>query len=156
MDCLFGTSGGRPAGSLAAGVTMSSMTTRRDGLSRLVATAQGASYLGFAAWLFGRPRQYRDRHAIEASEWVLRAHGTWMVVTGATLLSAAARGKTSSTEVRLLGVGSAAGLAANDVLGAARRDVPPIYYSDLAWESALGALWLAAIRRGARRDRAPR
>jgi hypothetical protein len=155
MDFLFGTSAGRPAGSLAAGVTMSAMTTERDGHSRLVAATQGASYLGFAASLFARPRQYRDRHGIETSDWVPRAHGTWMAVTGATLLTAAICGRASQAEVRMLGLGSAAGLAANDALGAARRDIAPIYISDLAWESAVGALWLMAIRRGARKPSAP-
>ena len=128
------------------------MTTERGGPSRLVAATQGASYLGFAAWLLARPRQYRDRHGIETSDWVLRAHGTWMAVSGATLLTAAIRGRATQPEVRLLGLGSAAGLAVNDALGAVRRDVAPIYYSDLAWESALSASWLMAIRRGARRQ----
>ena len=125
------------------------ITTRRLDLSRVVAAAQGASYVGFAAWLFGRPRQYRDRHAIETNDWLLRAHGSWMLIIGATLLTATLRGKTAEREVRLLGLGAATGLAANDALGAARRDIAPIYYSDLVWESALAASWLVAGRRGA-------
>ena len=129
---------------------MSAMATQCLAPSRHLAAAQGSSYLGFAAWLFGRPREYRNRHGIKTSDWVLRAHGTWMVVTGVTLLTAAVRGRTAETEVRLLALGSAAGLAANDALDAARRDIAPIYYADLAWESALSVMWLMAIRRGAR------
>ena len=141
MVCLFGTSAGWPARSLATDATIVSMATAHRERSRLVAAVQGGSYIGFAAWLFTRPRQYRETHGIETNDWVLRAHGTWMLVTGSALLVAAARGTTTQPEVRLLGVASAVGLATNDGIGAMRREVASIYYSDLAWESAIAALW---------------
>ena len=117
---------------------------RRHGPSRLVSAAQGGSYVAFAGWLFARPRQYRRTHRLRTDDWVLRAHGTWMAVTGSALLVAAIRGTASEPEMRLLGLGSAVGLAANDAVGLVRRDVAEIYRSDLAWESALALLWTLA------------
>lgn len=69
-----------------------------------------------------------------------------MVLAGSVLLSSAGRGTTAQPELGLLGAGSSLGLAANDVAGAIRRDVAPIYYADLAWESSIAVLWSPALR----------
>ena len=118
--------------------------------SRMVAAVQGASYIYFSGWLFLRREEYRRTHHLSAESWLLNAHGGWMLIVGATLVRAAARDRTDEAEVRLLGIGSAVALASNDAVGAVRREVPPIYCADLAWESALATLWsLAPSSRGA-------
>lgn len=100
----------------------------------------------FGAWSLLRRSHYRRVHRLRSDDWVLNAHGTWMLLVGSALLTAAARGTTSEPEVRLLGLGSALGLSANDVVGVVRREIAPIYYSDLAWEAAIAALWPLATR----------
>jgi len=114
-------------------------------LRRLIAAAQGGSYLYFGLWSLLRRNHYREVHALESDDWVLNAHGGWLSVVGATLLSSAVSAAGPGRETELLGFSSAAALAANDA--ALARHSPRIYRSDLVYELALAAAW-AAARRG--------
>lgn len=107
------------------------------------ASVQGASYIGFAVWsLLGRGH-YRRTHSLGRTDaWVLNAHGMWMLLVGSVLALAANRGHTDEAELRVLGLGSAVGLAINDAVAAPA----PIYRSDLIFESAIAAAWLVACR----------
>src|SRR5690606_8931308 len=71
--------------------------------------------------------------------------GALITVVGGVLMLAGLRRRVSP-EVRLLAVGSAAGLAAIDVVYVARRRISPIYLLDALGEVILIGAWVAAMR----------
>jgi hypothetical protein len=107
---------------------------------RLLALLQGGSYVWFGGWSVLARRHYRRTHRIDRDDWLLNAHGGWLVVVGSTLAVAALRERTDHAELRLLGTGAAAALAVNDARGA--RRLAPIYRVDLVYELALLGGWL--------------
>lgn len=126
---------------------------RRSRGYRTAALIQGGSYIGFGLWSLAGRSHYKRIHRIRRDDWVLNAHGAWLLAVGSTLVTAALRDEAHRPELKLLGAGAAIGLAAND--GALRRRLPRIYRGDLAYELALAGAWLlpAAKKRG-RPDRA--
>lgn len=111
---------------------------------RLIALAQGASYVAFGAWAVVARRNYVERHELEGtSPWVLNAHAGWMTLVGAMLTSAAV-GNRVDRRVQALGLASSGGLALNDA--ALLRRIPPVYRADLAWEAAVAVAWVASRR----------
>lgn len=117
----------------------------RADLMSVTALVQGASYVGFGVWSLAARGHYRRVHEIRRDDWVLNAHGGWLVAVGTTLVAAALRGRGSSSEVRTLGLASALALAANDAISLSR--VPGIYRSDLLYELGLVAGWLLPAAR---------
>ena len=111
---------------------------------------QGASYVGFGVWSLTARDHYRRVHAIKRNDWVLNAHGGWLLAVGTTLVTAALRRRASSPEVRTLGVASALALAANDA--ASRSRVPGIYRRDLMYELAVATTWVLGALQDARQD----
>jgi hypothetical protein len=71
-------------------------------------------------------------------------------VIGATLMVAGSR-KAVGPETRVLAAGSAAGLAAVDVVYVAHGRISPIYLLDAAAEFGLLWLWGSSARRSKRR-----
>lgn len=127
----------------------SARPSRAAGIRNAAAAVQGASYAGFGIWSIAARGHYRRAHGIRRDDWVLNAHGAWLVTVGLTLGAAAARRQADQAEVRLLGGLAALGLAVNDLFS--RRAVPAIYRADLAFELALLAAWFLpenARRRG--------
>jgi adenylate cyclase len=117
----------------------------RGGRDRAVtALIQGGSYLGFGLWSLLARDQYRRAHGIRRDDWVLNAHGAWLLAVGSTLAAAGLRRQPPRREIRVLGAGSALGLAVNDA--ALLRRLPPIYRADLVYEIGLLAAWLLPQR----------
>jgi hypothetical protein len=120
-------------------------------LSSGAALVQGGSYVGFGLWsLLGRDH-YRRTHRIRHDTWVLNAHGVWLITVGATLVLGAMRKGAIRPELRLLGAGSALGLAINDLV--LLRHLPPIYRADLVYELAVAGAWLVPEERDGPADR---
>lgn len=46
---------------------------------RAAALTQGGSYLGFGLWSLGARQRYRRMHQIRCEDWVLNAHGAWLL-----------------------------------------------------------------------------
>ncbi len=113
-------------------------------LARALAVAQGASYLYFGLWSLVRREHYREVHALRSDDWVLNAHGGWLLAVGGVLVRGGARPASRDRSLPLLGMASAVALAANDALLVGR--IAPIYRLDLAYEISLAALWAAAGR----------
>jgi hypothetical protein len=80
--------------------------------------------------------------------WLVKTVGVLVSVIGATLLFGGVRGRVSP-EVRLLACGSAAGLAAIDVIYARSGRISHIYLLDAFGESALIVAWAVAPPAGA-------
>jgi adenylate cyclase len=118
------------------------------GCGRHVVTAfvQGGSYIGFGLWSLLAREHYRRAHSIRRGDWMLNAHGAWLLAVGSTLAAAGLRREADRPELRVLGAGSALGLALNDAI--LHRRLPPIYHADLAYELGLLGAWLLPIRRG--------
>lgn len=104
------------------------------------ALVQGGSYVGFGLWSLLARQHYRRAHRIRRDDWVLNAHGAWLCAVGWTLAVAAVTGEAGRPDIRLLGAGSALGLALNDA--ALLRRLPRIYRVDLAYELGLLSAWL--------------
>ncbi|MCC6493606.1 MAG: hypothetical protein IT424_11365 [Pirellulales bacterium] len=79
----------------------------------------------------------------EADHWLVNTVAVLVLACGATFLAAAWRGR-PSIEAAVLGVTSALGLAAIDVVYVARRVIAPIYLADAAVEAMIIAAWLAS------------
>ena len=123
---LYSGDGGRVAGGL--------------GRRRVTALVQGGSYIGFGAWSLLAREHYRRVHRIQRDDWVLNAHGAWLVAVGSTLAAAALRRGADDPTIRLLGAGSALGLALNDLVSAGK--LPRPYEADLVYELAVLTAWL--------------
>jgi hypothetical protein len=108
-----------------------------------VSAVQAAYYIPAAAAPFISRRAFEKVTGPKTDWWLVITVGTLVGVVGGVLATAAARG-TASTEIRLLGAGTAAGLAAVDVVYVARRRISPIYLVDGAIEAGLVAGWLIA------------
>lgn len=105
-----------------------------------IALLQGGSYLYFGLWSLLARKHYRRKHRIRSDDWVLNAHGGWLLAVGSTLVASAVRGAAARPEIRLLATTSALGLACNDL--ALRRRIAPIYRLDTVYELGLVAAWL--------------
>jgi hypothetical protein len=78
-------------------------------------------------------------------DWLVRTVGLLVAAVGATLAVAAARGRLTP-EVRGLAAGSAAALAAVDVVYAGRGRIAPVYLLDAVLEAGFVAAWAAGAR----------
>lgn len=76
-------------------------------------------------------------------------HGAWLLVVGSTLAAGALGRAADRPEIRLLGAGSALGLALNDAV--LLRRLPEIYRADLALEFGILGAWLLPASRRERR-----
>jgi hypothetical protein len=117
--------------------------SRRRPTPRAIAAAQAAYYLPTAIAPFLSRRRFESVTGPKLDWWLVLTVGTLVGAEGAALGSAAAR-RAVTPEIKLLGAGSAAGLAAIDVVYAARRRIAPTYFLDAAIQLALVAGWLTA------------
>jgi hypothetical protein len=122
------------------------MRARLVSAGSLLAVFQGGSYIAFGLWSLVARRSYRRIHRLDSDDWVLNAHGMWLVLVGSVLAAGGLGRPSDRAELRLLALGAALGLAANDAISAATGELPSIYYSDLAYEMVLAILWPVAWR----------
>jgi hypothetical protein len=108
----------------------------------IAAFAQAAMYVATGLWPLLSMRTFEAVTGEKAEDWLVKTVGTLIVVIGTTLAVAAFRDRVTS-EIALLGVGSALALIAIDVVYVARRVIPPIYLADAAVEAVLVSLWLS-------------
>jgi fatty acid desaturase len=85
--------------------------------------------------------------------WLVRTVGVLIAVIAAAILLAAWR-KNVSPEIKLLAIGSAAGLTAIDVIYVSLDVIAPIYLLDAAAEVVLILLWGATLGESAANRRA--
>jgi len=119
------------------------MISRRRPTPRAVAAAQAAYYLPTSI------APFVSRHGFESVTG--RKRDWWLVLTvaaldgvdGAVLIAAAAR-QAVTTELRFLGAGSAAGLAAVHIIYTARGRIAPTYLLDATIQLAIIAAWISA------------
>ena len=115
-----------------------------------LAAGQGAYYLTTGVWPLVDIRSFEWLTGPKADRWLVQTVGVLVGVIGGVLLLAAGR-RRLTPELRLLAGGSAAGLAAIDVVFVARRRIRPIYLGDASVNVALAAGWAIAQARPRRR-----
>jgi hypothetical protein len=108
---------------------------------RSITLGQGIYYAATGIWPLVHMRSFLRVTGPKTDLWLVRTVGVLVGAIGAALLAAGARNR-QSTETRILGAGSALGLAAVDVNYAARGVISPVYLLDAAAELALGTAWL--------------
>ncbi|HEX7124953.1 MAG TPA: hypothetical protein VF406_04150 [Thermodesulfobacteriota bacterium] len=110
-----------------------------------LATWQGVYYAATGLWPLVSRRTFEAVTGPKTDWWLVQTVGVLVGAIGGTLLLAGRRGA-ERPEVAFLGAASAAGLAAIDVVHAARGRISPVYLLDAAAEAALVAAWTAGSR----------
>lgn len=117
----------------------------RADLLSLVALGQGLFYLVTGVWPLVSIRSFEWVTGPKRDRWLVKTVGALIaVIGGATAL--AGRRKRVTAEIALLASGSAASLAAIDVIYVSRGRIRPIYLLDAISEAGLIVAWLVAWR----------
>ncbi|GFO65730.1 hypothetical protein [Geomonas paludis] len=109
-----------------------------------VASVQGAYFLTTGLWPIFSIRTFMMITGPKTDLWLVKTVGAVLGVTGAALLVAGLADQVTQALV-LLAVGSAAALAAADVIYASRKVIAPVYLLDAVLEAALIVWWVAAL-----------
>jgi hypothetical protein len=114
-----------------------------------VAAAQAAYYLPTALAPLISRRRFEAVTGPKLDWWLVITVSSLVGVIGGVLGQAARRrDRAMAVELRLLGAGTACGLAAVDVVYVARRRISPVYLIDGGIQLGLLAGWAVAGRRG--------
>lgn len=116
---------------------------REINLSDIAAVAQGAYYVATGVWPFVSMRSFLKVTSPKTDLWLVKTVGGLVGVIGGALLVAGLRRRVTP-ELKLVGAGSAAALAAIEGFYVLRRRIPPVYLADAAAEAVLLAAWAAA------------
>ncbi len=116
------------------------------------AVLQGVFYVLTGVWAIVGIRSFQFITGPKTDVWLVKTVGALVTAVGLTLYAAGRRRQQPSPEIAMLAIGSAASLAAIDVVYVARRRVSPVYLLDAFAELALIARWVA----GRKRDRRTR
>jgi hypothetical protein len=113
----------------------------RRNLLRGLALGQGAFYVATGVWPLVSLRTFEKVTGPKVDDWLVKTVGVMVTVTGATLVIGGLRGQIGP-ELLVLGAGSAAALAAVDVVYAAKGTISPIYLADALAEVLLVGGWV--------------
>lgn len=113
--------------------------------SNLLSLGQGLYYLITGIWPLVSRRTFESVTGPKTDFWLVKTLGTLISVIGAVLVIAGVRRHTT-IESSALAVGSAAGLAACDIVFVARRRISPVYLLDALSEIVLLGLWVVALQ----------
>lgn len=111
-----------------------------------VALIQGVFYLVTGLWPLIHIDSFQLVTGPKTDLWLVRTVGVLVTVIGAALVSAS-RGRRITSEITLLAVGSALGLAAIDLIYALSGRISAIYLADAAAEILLAVLWVSGRAR---------
>jgi hypothetical protein len=117
-------------------------TPAPERLVAAVALAQGGYFALTGLWPLVSMRTFERVTGPKVDRWLVQTVGVLVLAVGASLGLAGARRRVTP-ELALLAAGSAAGLAAIDVVYVARRRIAPVYLLDALAEGALLVGWAA-------------
>jgi hypothetical protein len=115
-------------------------------LTNLLSLGQGIFYLGTGIWPLVHRPSFEAVTGPKTDWWLVKTVGTLISVVGAVLVIAGARRHTT-VESSVLAVGSAAGLAACDIVFVARRRISSVYLLDALAEIILLGLWVVGFQK---------
>lgn len=105
-----------------------------------LALFQGAFYVATGLWPLFDIDSFQVVTGPKIDLWLVRTVGVLVAVIGAVLLLAA-RHRRVTSEIVILAMGSALGLAGIDLIYALSGRISTIYLADAAVEIGLAALW---------------
>lgn len=112
----------------------------RHDLASALAVGQGAFYLATGVWPLLHDRSFQKVTGPKTDVWLVKMVGSLVAVIGGAMLGAGLRRRVPA-ELRIIAAGSAAALAAIDVIYASRGRISPIYLADAVAEVGLVAAW---------------
>jgi hypothetical protein len=110
-----------------------------------IALVQGVYFATTGVWPLLSIRTFEAVTGPKVDRWLVKTVGVLIGVIGSVLIAAGRRRRVTG-ELVALGAGSAAGLAAIDVVYAARGRIRRVYLLDAALEALLLAAWAVATR----------
>lgn len=113
--------------------------------------AQGLYYVTTGVWPLLSMRSFQSVTGPKTDLWLVKTVGVLVVVIGAVLAVAGLRGR-PGPEIRLLGLGSALGLATIDVVYALHRRISSIYLLDALAEVGIALWWIPSRGEGGPED----
>lgn len=113
-------------------------------MEETVALVQGAYFLITGLWPIFSITTFMAITGPKTDLWLVKTVGAVLAVIGAALLVAGIEAEVGAALV-LLAVGSAAALAAVDVIYVSRRVIAPVYLLDAVLEAILIVWWCAAL-----------
>ena len=117
--------------------------TPLSSLGRKVAMVQAVYFLITGVWPLLSIRSFQKLTGPKTDLWLVETVGGLVGAIGGVLLAAGLRRRVTP-ELKLLGIGSAAALAAVEGFYALRGRIPPVYLADAVAEVALCAAWATA------------
>lgn len=115
-------------------------------LLRAVASIQALYYVATGIWSLMHRPSFEAVTGPKVDYWLVKTVGMLVIAVGAAIGVSAARGK-AGPETPVLGIGSAAGLAAVGTVYPLRGRISKVYLLDAVAEVALIAAWVAALKR---------
>lgn len=109
-----------------------------------VALSQGGYFFITGMWPIFSIRTFMAVTGPKTDLWLVKTVGIVLAVIGLVLLIAGARSEVA-LPVTVLATGSAAALAAVDVIYAVKKVIAPVYLLDAVLEGALIAWWSVAL-----------
>lgn len=145
---------GRTMGATVSPTSPKAQTTQQDGgrtdsvpppstLVRALAQGQAVYFAVTGVWPLVSMRTFEAVTGPKTDHWLVRTVGILVTVIGAVVGLAGWRRRVPP-EIPVLAVGSAAGLAAIDVVYVAKGRISPIYLLDALAEAVLIVVWLVA------------
>lgn len=116
---------------------------RDAGPADALAVAQGAFYVATGVWPILHMRSFEAVTGEKTDDWLVKTVGALIAVAGVTMTVAGLRRRVTP-EIALLAAGSAAALAAVDVIYTQKGVIPPVYLLDAVAEAGLIGAWTAA------------
>ena len=113
-------------------------------MTRLVVAVQGVYYAATGIWPLLSMSSFEAVSGPKTDDWLVRTVAVLVLVIGLVLLSAAVY-RNVGVPVRILAIGSAAGLAFIDFFYAMRGVIWPVYMLDGIGEVGLIVLWAIAL-----------
>jgi hydrogenase/urease accessory protein HupE len=123
-------------------------------VKKLVTIGQGGYYVLTGLWPLISMATFEAVSGPKVEDWLVRTVGVLVTVIGLVLLAAAMKNQIGAP-VRVLAIGSAAGLAFIDFYYAMRGVIWPVYILDGIVEILLIGVWAIAIFRDRGHTRTP-
>ena len=119
-------------------------------LFQTLSLTQGIYYLLTGIWPLVSPGTFQKVTGPKTDDWLVKTVGVLVAVIGGVLTMAGLR-RQSTREIPMLAIGSAAGLAAIDVIYAAKDRISRVYLLDAVLEAVIVGAWAVSAVTAARR-----
>jgi len=119
----------------------------RESPAETLAIVQGAFYVATGAWPILHMRSFEAVTGEKTDDWLVKTAGALIAVAGVAMAAAGMRRRVTP-EIALMAAGSAAALAAVDVVYNRKRVISDVYLLDAVAEAALVGAWIGAATHG--------